>query len=73
MNCDKCVCEADLFSYMRNLKDDEFFRKIMLQDITDIQRTLLRKKEELLANDPVFDHSGPNPKIKNTNGYIAMS
>ena len=36
MNCDNYVCEADLFSYMKNLKDDEFFRKILLQDITDI-------------------------------------
>ena len=73
MNCDGYVCEADLFSFMKNLKDDEFFRKIMLQDITDIQRTLLKKKEELLRNDPVFDYSGPNPKIKDTNGYIAAS
>ena len=26
-----------------------------------------------MKNDPVFDYSGPNPKIKDTNGYIAMS
>ena len=40
MNCDNHVCEYDLFSFMKNLKDDEFFRKIMYQDITDIQKSL---------------------------------
>ena len=74
MNCDNAVCEADLFSYLRNLKDDEFFRKIMHQDITDIQKSLVRKKEELKLNDPVFDNANEKKsRIKNLEAFLAQA
>ena len=74
MNCDGAVCEADLFSYMRNLKDDEFFRKIMHQDITDIQKSLIRKKEELKINDPIFDNANEKKsRIRNLEAFLAQA
>ena len=72
MNCDFAICEADIFSYMRNLRNDEFFRKIIYQDINDIYKALKRKKEEMQILDPVFDHTDEKkPKIRNLNAYLS--
>lgn len=74
MNCDRMICEADLFTFLELHKDDnQFFKTTLIYDIQDISKALNQRNQTLLTNDQVMDHTNPDaPQIKNLNNYIEM-
>lgn len=74
MNCDKSLCEADLFTFIESHKEDnDFFGKCLIYDLQDIAAVLSENNHELTINDDVMDNRRPmSPKIASLDKFIAQ-
>lgn len=57
MNCDKKICETDLFTFMESHKDQTFFEQVLVSDMQDIVKTFEKKNQSLRQNDKTMDYS----------------
>ena len=44
MNCDNYICQYDLFSVIKNLKNNELFIESINQDFKDIRKRMTHKE-----------------------------
>ena len=51
MNCDKKICESDLFTFMELHKDHNFFEQVLISDMQDIVQTFEKRNQELRQGD----------------------
>lgn len=74
MNCDKKICETDLFSFMESHKDHKFFEQVLVYDMQDIVQNFEKINQKLRSNDMAMDYSNENePKIKKLEHYLTQA
>ena len=47
MNCDKMLCETDLFTFLELHREDSFFKTALIYDLQDIVAAFKVRNQEL--------------------------
>ena len=71
MNCDKMICETDIFTFLESHREDEYLKTTLNYDMQDIIRAFKQCNEKLKGSDPVMDYSNEAaPRIKDLKSYV---
>ena len=72
MNCDKMLCETDLFTFLELHREDSFFKTALIYDLQDIVAAFKVRNQELQKQDETFDFKDESaPKMKDLEKYLA--
>jgi len=71
MNCDESLDQTDMFSFIKDVKNDGLFNSACYKDIQDIQTYLDLKQTKIHLADPVLDQTDlKKPKIKDIEVFL---
>ena len=71
MNCDGYLDQTDLFSIMRDVKNEENFETALYEDIRDINTMLQLRQTQLDREDKILKIEGQNRRIVALEEFIA--
>lgn len=75
MNCDKHICETDIFTFIESHKNDnDFFSKCLIFDLQDISSVFKKRNSTIAEKDQALDNRRPgSPKIVNLGNFLDKS
>ena len=74
VNCDNFVDETDMFCFIKNVKSERFFQKVLQYDMNDIVKHLQATNKRIKDQDPIIDYKRDGSmKIRDLNGFISRS